>query len=232
MEILDKKSENGDHWISISDMMAGLMMIFLFIAISYMMNVIKEKDRIKEIAVTYSRLQTDLYQDLYDEFKDDLDVWNAVIDKQTLSVRFEAPEVLFKQGRSDLQSSFTTILDDFFPRFVAILTSKKFANDIDEIRIEGHTSTEWQYNVSSDQAYILNMELSQDRTRSVLGYVLDLEAIKEQRTWVKERLTANGLSSSKAIFDEEVEDKIKSRRVEFRIKTNAEQRIVKILDTE
>ena len=30
-----KQQDTEEHWISISDMMAGLMVIFLFIAISY-----------------------------------------------------------------------------------------------------------------------------------------------------------------------------------------------------
>lgn len=75
---------SGNHWISISDMMSGLMMIFLFISVTYMINVTREKDKIKEIAVTYNRLQNELYDDLYDEFKGDLKEWNADIDRQTV----------------------------------------------------------------------------------------------------------------------------------------------------
>lgn len=94
-QLFKENGESESQWVSISDLMSVLMMIFLFIAISYMLNVIKEKDKIKEIAVTYNKLQTELYDDLMTEFKSDLDNWNAEIDKQTLSVKFEAPEVLF-----------------------------------------------------------------------------------------------------------------------------------------
>ena len=34
-----KERETEEHWVSISDVMAGLMVIFLFIAISYMLNI-------------------------------------------------------------------------------------------------------------------------------------------------------------------------------------------------
>jgi hypothetical protein len=37
-------SDDGEHWLSVSDMMSGLMVIFLFIAISYMMQVQEEKN--------------------------------------------------------------------------------------------------------------------------------------------------------------------------------------------
>lgn len=229
MKIFHLKKDNGEHWISISDMMSGLMMVFLFISIAYMINVVKERDTIKEIAITYNRLQNNLYNDLHNEFKDDLKKWNALIDRQTLSVRFEAPDVLFAKGSYQLQYRFKSILSDFFPRYLSILTSEKYKNDIEEIRIEGHTSSEWQFNVSPDVAYFLNMKLSQDRTRSVLEYVMSLPQVSNQNEWLKNYLTANGLSSSKLILTNGIEDKEKSRRVEFRVKTNSEKRIVKII---
>lgn len=229
MKIFHSKKENGEHWISISDMMSGLMMVFLFISIAYMINVVKERDTIKEIAITYNRLQNDLYNDLFNEFKNDLDKWNAIIDRQSLSVRFEAPDVLFQKGSYQLQDKFKAILSDFFPRYLSILTNEKYKNDIEEIRIEGHTSSEWQVDVSPDIAYFLNMKLSQDRTRSVLEYVMNLPQVSNQNEWLKNYLTANGLSSSKLIMKDGIEDKDKSRRVEFRVKTNSEKRIVKII---
>lgn len=210
-------------------MMSGLMMVFLFIAITYMINVVKEKDKIKEIAITYNRLQTDLYNDLNEEFKEDLEKWNAEIDRQSLAVRFDSPDVLFETGSSAIRPSFQRILADFFPRYISILADKKYREDIEEIRIEGHTSSDWSTDVSPDLAYLLNMQLSQDRTRSVLEYSLGLKAIKPDRDWVRAYLTANGLSSSKLILVNGKEDRALSRRVEFRVRTNAERRIVKIV---
>ncbi|MDR0385235.1 MAG: OmpA family protein [Prevotellaceae bacterium] len=224
------KSEN--QWVSISDLMSVLMMVFLFISITYMLNVAGERDKIKEVAVTYNKLQNELYDDLMTEFKNDLGEWNANIDKRTLSFRFESPEVLFTMGSSTLQPRFKNILDSFFFRYVNILTNEKYKPDVEEIRIEGHTSSEWSFDAPDDQAYFYNMELSQDRTRKVLEYVLSDIRIEENRGWIKERLTANGLSSSKIVRINGIEDKERSRRVEFRVRTNAEKRIVKILEIE
>jgi len=224
--------EDDSQWISISDLMSVLMMIFLFIAISYMLNVVEEKEKIKEIAVTYSQLQDDLYKDLESEFKEDLELWNAEIDKQSLAIKFLSPEVLFRSGSSKLQNEFMLILQDFFPRYISILTSDKYRDNIEEVRIEGHTSSEWYRNLYPQEAYIMNMELSQDRTREVLSFVLLLDEVKGKREWLKEKLTANGLSSSKLIYKDSIEDKKRSRRVEFRVRTNAEQQIVKILTAE
>ena len=227
-----REQDTEEHWISISDMMAGLMVIFLFIAISYMLHVRADKEKIEKIAVTYEKLQSDLYADLEKEFEKDLHKWNAVLDRQTLSVRFKEPEVLFATGESEVRPAFKNILKDFFPRYVKVLRQPDYINDISEIRIEGHTSSEWEAGVSSEEAYIRNMELSQDRTRRVLQYVLhpELSGNQEIRYWLKQYLTANGLSSSKVIsYPDGTENKEESRRVEFRVRTNAEKRIVEII---
>lgn len=152
------------------------------------------------------------------------------MDESTLSIRFEQPDILFEVGSAELKNNFKALLDDFFPRYLNILTSDKYKNDIEEIRIEGHTSSEWFSKTSEQQAYFNNMELSQNRTRKVLEYILRQDWNKNLFEWEKKHLTANGLSSSKLIFDADgQENKEKSRRVEFRVKTDAEKRIVRIL---
>lgn len=239
-EVLRTRSQDTEeHWISISDMMAGLMVIFLFIAISYMLHVRADKERIEKIAVTYEALQGDLREDLANEFKNDFNNWNAVLNRQTLSIRFEEPEVLFLIDKSEIRPVFKKILREFFPRYIKILTDTKndageykYRDDIAEIRIEGHTSSEWNDDTSSREAYILNMGLSQERTRSVLEFVLQINRpeIRQHREWITKHLTANGLSSSRLIKNRDgTENPKESRRVEFRVRTNAEKRIVEII---
>ncbi|HCN9747332.1 TPA: OmpA family protein, partial [Escherichia coli] len=48
---LPKKDQDNEHWVSMSDLMAGLMMVFMFISIAYMHYVRIEKEKIKEVAV-------------------------------------------------------------------------------------------------------------------------------------------------------------------------------------
>lgn len=225
-------TQNEDeHWISVSDLMAGLMVIFLFIAISYMKDIVVEKERIKQIAVTWNETQEALYVDLEKEFKTDLPKWGAEFNKDTLAIRFKEPSVLFDSSKSSLKPKFKSILDDFFPRYIEVL--KKYHDEIAEIRIEGHTSSFWGGSVNGTDAYFKNMKLSQDRTRSVLIHCLMLPQIDSQRDWVRQTITANGLSSSKLVFKKDgSENAAQSRRVEFRVRTNTEQRIVDILQVQ
>ena len=110
-----------------------------------------------------------------------------------------------------------------------MLSSKNYKDQIEEIRVEGHTSLEGQNNMTDEQAYFYNMKLSQDRTRSVLSFVLE-QLDENVYQWTKLRTTANGLSSVKPIAENDTEANRKlNRRVEFRIKTDAEQQIREML---
>lgn len=232
------KNEEGSYWLTISDLMSGLMIVFLFISISFMRytqiekdKVAIERDKIKNIAVAYQENQVEIYNALNNEFENDLEKWNASIDRHTLSFQFNAPEVLFNVGESNINLKFQNILNDFIPRYLEVLSNYK--NSIDEVRIEGHTSSEWRYKTSEDKAYFYNMQLSQERTRSVLEYAYHIKTLDNiQRNWIKSKFAAVGFSSSKIVKNiDGYEDKKRSRRVTFRVITNADIQIKKIIES-
>lgn len=222
--------KGDNNWQSISDLMSALMMIFLFISVAYMLQVQHEKSRITEVAETYSKFQRELHRDLKVEFEDDLKKWQASLEKDN-TIRFYAPEVLFEQGSSDIKPVFKSILNDFFPRYTAILFSEKYKRDIDEIRIEGHTSSEWEAARTFEDRYLANLSLSQLRSFEVLKYCISNMDSDEKKEWLKGILRANGLSFAKTVLkDDGREDKIKSRRVEFKVMAKTRERINKILE--
>ena len=227
---LEQLKEQEGHWVAVSDLMAGLMMVFMLISIVFMVNVETERNKIRDIAILYDHLRTQLYDDLNNEFAADMQRWGAELDKD-LAFRFNNTDVLFDQGKSELKPEFADILADFFPRYVNIITQPKYRDDILEVRIEGHTSSAWSGAANEDDAYIRNMDLSQERTRTTLGYVLGLNKVSGNKEWLKSHLTANGLSSAKVVrADNGDENAEGSRRVEFRVRTDADSRIATILE--
>ena len=237
-----KEQETEEHWVSISDVMAGLMVIFLFLAISYMVNVrlkaneiIVYKNEVEKLLDAYKNLQAALYKELSAEFEGSRTkktqfrtVWRGHLDMETLSIGFKKP---FTQGDATVPNTFKNVLRNFFPRYIAILTKPEYRDGIAEIRIEGHTSSEWFDAVGLDIAYYNNMKLSQDRSRNVLQYVLEIKhpTITQNKEWIKKYLTANGLSSSKLIFRPDgTQNREESRRVEFRVVTKSEKLIDEI----
>jgi outer membrane protein OmpA-like peptidoglycan-associated protein len=244
-------SHSDDHWIPLSDLMTGLMMIFLLVAIVYMIkveadshlikeakaqleehakNVESQSKKMKDIAIVYQQQKTELYDDLLKEFARDLPRWGAEMDRDA-TIRFKEPDVLFNSGSWELKPQFKGILSEFFPRYAAILYSEKYRSDIQEVRIEGHTSSFWIGARSDQEKYFLNMKLSQDRTRSTLEYVMGSENDSDRRQWLREQVTANGLSYAKTIKrNDGKEDIARSQRVEFRVRTNSEIRLGRIIE--
>ena len=215
------KSSDG-HWIPLADLMTGLMMMFMLIAVLYML-------KVNSAVSDYSTSKNELGKELCEEFASDLDKWDAECDDANLVVRFKSPDVLFDTGQSVIKPQFQSILSDFFPRYIDLLNQEKYKYSIEEIRIEGHTSSKWREGVSENEAYFSNMQLSQARTLSVLKHVLS-EKNTPPQAWSKDLLTANGLSSSKLIHNiDGTENQQGSQRVEFRVRTNADEYINNII---
>lgn len=219
-----------DPWISISDMMTGLMMIFLFITVSYAHQITKQSENaisknsdVKEIVLELVNNKAKIADSLHEEFDKDLEKWGASIDDQNLRIRFESPEVLFQPGKSDVTPLFNEILSDFWPRYLKILSENQSA--ILEIKIEGHTSSDWSTRVTRNESYFNNMELSQDRSRNVLKKCLEYTP-EDLLEWSRSSVTANGFSFSRLIYNElGEEDSEKSRRVEFTILVRSDDKI-------
>ena len=139
-----------------------------------------------------------------------------------------------QEGISDKNSQEKIIInqaDELFSLSEYSSAAEKYKEAITEVRIEGHTSSQWSNASDETAAYFFNMALSQARTRSTLEFLYGLEKIEKDKYWIRERFTANGLSSSKIIFTAKGEEDVeKSRRVEFRLITDAESQLLKLLE--
>jgi len=214
-----KEQEDNPFALSTGDLMAGLLFIFILLLMSAMLDVQEKAEQDEALVQQYDNTKALIYEDLSNVFKDSLSAWGATIEP-SLIVRFQEPSMLFDEGKDSLKVRFRQILDSFFPTYISVLSKPEYKENIEEIRIEGHTN--------SNGEYFKNMKLSQNRTRVVLQYCLKLTP-EENQDWAQGLITANGLSSSHVIVDENgTEDKDKSRRVEFRVRTNAEQQLEQI----
>ena len=214
------ESESSDGYLAMSDMFSGLMMVFMLIAIVFMQRQQEETARHQENTAAIQQLidrsnhqRSSIYEQLRHEFRNDLNHWGATIDSDTLTIRFENPQIFFETGSSVVNDEFKNVLDDFWPRYLSVV--KENQELITTIALNGHTSTIWNANTSVSDAYFHNMELSQSRTRNVLQYCENISP-PEERAMIRDIVTANGLSSSRRIYDRQgSEDVDASRRVEF-----------------
>lgn len=211
------RSGDSEHWAPVSDLMAALMLIFMFIAIVFIRDVVESE-------TVNGQKCNEIYRLLQREFGPDFEKWDVEL-LEDLTIRFRNPEVLFQSGEDEIRPHFDRVLRDFFPRYMDVVQSPEHRDDIREVRIEGHTSSEWADARDERDAYFRNMDLSQRRTREILRFVLSLPEADAYASWARSRITANGLSSSRLILTEAgEEDRVRSRRVEFRLLATSCQR--------
>ena len=274
-QIFAKKisSEKKNEWSQMEEMFVGLMLFF--VAFSAMLltiinssgdsltGVLSQKQEMSETAEGYKQVRSDLYKEMNNNFTMQWGTWGASINKADLAVQFFNPdcsrvnaqsedgekpsEVFFQPGKYQLTDYAKKILREFVPKYVGILTSDEFKDHIIEIRIEGHTSSDWRRNSTSEENYLGNLALSQKRARSVIAYLIELkleevdmetdedpfEVLRgENWSWLQKRITANGLSSSQTITDKltNKEDQACSRRVVFRVVTDGDAQLQKLLE--
>ena len=242
------EGESNDFNLSISDLMSALCGIFALIMITVVvqLNTTKAEYVAKnQKAEEYYSMQTELYDDLIEEFEADLQKWNAEITKD-LTIRFKNDDILFEPFKKELKPKFKLILiggkiegekpikpeEAFFPRLIKVISKTAYRDKIEEIRIEGHTSRE--QNKEFDIDYIEGMELSQGRTREVMLCCLNSKGINNKdKEWAQKNIAAIGYSLSRPVKYENGKDNWEaSRRVEFKIKTKAEKVIEELADKE
>ena len=221
-QIYQEDESQNPFALSIGDLMAALLLIFILLLSSTLLRLQDEFENKTQIAKNYKAIKEIIFNELQNEFSKEIEDGKLTIHKENLMIRF-SPELKFESNDYKLNEEFRNTLSNFFPRYINIISKKKFQGNIEEIRIEGHTDNQ--------AGYIWNMQLSQARTRTVLEYVLDsTQYDNHQRGWLMENLTSNGLSYSKPIADNNTENGRRlNRRVEFKIRTNAESQLEEIL---
>ena len=183
----------------------------------------KQVERVKRDSLRYFQTQTAIAKALKTEFQNDLLTWGASVEPDG-TVRFYNPSVLFKQNEDKLTPEGQVMLKEFFGRYIQILYGPNFKDQIGEIRVEGHTSSEWTQGTTEIQRYIWNLDLSQRRAFEILRICLPSIGDPGVLERVKGQAIATGHSFSKIVRNQDsTENRELSRRVEFKAITQSEK---------
>lgn len=219
--LMEKEEEVPEYWRSFSDMMAGLLMIFILFLTIAMLQLNIQEDLLQDKEEEVNRIigvRQKIVEELKREFENsDLQL---NIDPESGAISF-SEGVFFDYDKYEIKDTGRDYLKSFIPKYIKVLLSDKNKNYISEIIIEGHTDTQG--------SYMYNLELSQKRAFEVAKFILseDFEELsQEENKRLKSILTANGRSFSNPILDENgVIDAEKSRRVEFKFRLKDEEMI-------
>ena len=126
-------------WSSISDMMAALMMVFLFISVGYAFQVSQQArelsdqtERISQIVSEYEDYNRLIYDDLMTTFDHRLQDWNAEIEEGTLAFRFKNPSTLFRPGSAEITPQYAKVLQAQKSEFITVGNTKVGANNFEK----------------------------------------------------------------------------------------------------
>lgn len=244
------EEEETSYWLSYSDMMAALLLVFVLIISFTMLQakseyekkekelveqqaiVEKQQKNIKEQQVVMQQQQeqidkiigvrSDIVEALKKEFEgSDLSV---SVDSQTGAITFDS-SVLFDYNKNEIKKTGEDFLKEFLPRYFGLLSSNEFKDYVSEIIIEGHTDTEG--------GYLYNLRLSQERALSVASFCLsDTNEVLSETEVAELRniVTANGRSFSSPIYTAEgTVDMVASRRVEFKFRLKDEEMVEEMM---
>lgn len=188
-------SIGGDFWASYSDLMAGLLMVFILMT------------SIAEIAISRSHEEL---RDLLTEKTDELESWNHALqelcsdpDLRSSGVTVDCDtgaislpdKVLFGFNSATLQDDGKKLLRTAIPKiFSRLEADPRFWERIDKIEIRGHADPI----ANSADPYGTNLEKSQERAFTVLKFLTeDSEVPPSYRLNLHDRAVAAGAADAR-----------------------------------
>ncbi|MFY0544960.1 OmpA family protein [Brevibacillus sp. H7] len=227
------EEEKESFWVSYTDLMSALLIVFalvLMIALFNMQKTFEETQAVikqKEEAIDEKNkmieevvgVKTRIIKELVKVFQDsDLDMQ---VDPQTGAIRFSGG-VFFATNSSEISPTGKQYLEKFIPKYIGILLSDQFRNEISQIIVEGHTDTQG--------GYLFNLKLSQNRALAVVEQIYSPSFPNfRYRNELNKVITANGRSFSMPMYKSDgTIDADKSRRVEFKFRLKDDQLLEKI----
>ncbi len=228
------KEQHGesDFWPSFTDLLTSILLVIMlyFVVMTTISNI-----RIEAAEKELSGLQSELYSILgvKAEIVRELQLSfnkkgvEMFIDPKSGTITFDA-NILFESGKSDLNPTFKSKLNEVIPLYLSVILSEKYRDYVADIIVEGHTDAR-PIGGRVETSYIDNLNLSQNRAQSVVTYLLSGQsAAYPEKKFLQNYMQAIGMSYRKPMQDDN-----KSRRVEIKFRLKNEEsmdRLKRLLD--
>ena len=203
---------NPDHMSSsLTDLMTSLMVIFILLLLVFVSHTAS-----KDAALTDVLLK-ELREDLKPQGFNENTIRPDPRDRNAILVIVPGKLMNFQIQKADLSPDGNAFLKNYVPNLAHILCSSAYKASIESIVVEGHTDrTSWAGR-TPEESQNLNLQLSQQRSMSVVEKSLaDLDGNEQDRSCFLEKLSATGRGEQE---QEKTADE--SRRVIFRIRVKA-----------
>lgn len=207
-----KKAETEEEnvfWVTMSDMLLGLMMVFMTLFVLAMTGFTQNK-------IQQQSIQSEVAQKLNEALKKQK--IEAIIDPITGQVKISDLE-LFDLNSYTLSDRGKKYLDKFIPIYVnTIFSNSRLYDKINNVVIQGHTDSQTYAGVSSKEGqFTQNMDLSLKRANAVAEYVFITSYNKMYTNKLIKTMVVEGKSYNDPVLVNGKEDYDKSRRVELKL---------------
>lgn len=205
----DSEDENNVFWVTMTDLLLGLTMVFITLFVLAMTGFTQVKLRQQET-------QREVAKKLNTELK--VQKINASIDKMTGQVKISDLE-LFELNSYTLSARGKIFLDKFIPIYVnTIFSDKKLSDRINNVVIQGHTDSQTYAGIASKETqFAKNMDLSLRRANAVAEYIFKTAYNKKYTDKLTKSIVVEGKSYTDPVLVNGKEDYNKSRRVELKL---------------
>lgn len=219
-----RKGTENPFWLSYSDLMAALLLVFVLLLLVLMSSAQLELEQTRQELKEVKRIRVDIIRALRAAFEG-TDV-KFEIDRRTGAIRFRN-RILFKRNQRTLSEQGKAQLNKFVPIYARVLLSEEFREYIAQITVEGHTDTTRPPYMTEPEGYLFNLELSQARAMAVVNHVFGSSGPDfPERQSLRSLLRTTGGSYMQLILDADgKEDADASRRVEFQFRLKHEELI-------
>lgn len=236
---MKKRSTSGGQfvWTSYSDLSTGVMLSFILLLFVFVFLFNKKKEELddfktiakkahlvdesiranKKLNQEFAELSSQIEQHGNDKCAGAN--FQNITKSNALRVQFDESVSWFENGQSQLSSQGVKCLEYFIPYFLNRLYKKdlELNGKISSIIVEGHTNS-IPFNGSKD-SFFDNLELSQKRSLETVRFIMKTALGMENKKmipWIKKKLSANGRGFADLLYKNNEEDKVGSKRVEFK----------------
>ena len=220
----EENSENNIFWVTMTDLMTALVLVFIILFFyAYMTSFAEKIERTTQQQKAAEALEETLKEQNID----------ASINATTGVVKISDLE-LFDLNSYELSPKGKQYLSKFAPAYLDSLFSNEYLKDnLDKIIIQGHTDSQTfagQY--SKDEQYMKNMDLSLKRAYAVANYMINTPYNKINGDRLHKMIIVEGASFSNPVLTNGKEDFAKSRRVELKIVLKEISKYKKLMEAE
>ena len=233
-----KRNSKGNFvWTSYSDLSTGVMLSFILLLFVFIFWFNKKKEELddyrtiakkaelvdesvrtnRRLNKAFAKVSTHIKQHGNDKCQGAN--FKNVAKSNALRVQFEKGTSWFKSGEAKLSERGVKCLEYFLPYFLGkiLRKDKELGGKVSGIIVEGHTNS--VPFAGSKDSFFDNLALSQERALETVKFMMNLARENENDElvhWIKKKVSANGRGSADLIFKDGIEDKVASKRVEFK----------------